>query len=202
MNDMLKQCNQRLRTAHMILMELRLFERWQVFGTPVLVGAVAYELVMAPDIDMEIYCDEPRIEDGFSGLRDCALHPHVRKAHFGNHLDEADEGLYWRLTYRDYDGTEWKIDMWALRRDHPGPCAAQLVEPLRQALTTERRRAILEFKSAIQAGVIQHYSSIDIYRAVIDGDVRTSEQLENGVLQQPRPFLTFWQPGETGTIAQ
>ena len=70
MDDVLEQCNQRLHTA-----------RWQVFGTPVLVGAVAYELAMAPDIDMEIYCDEPRIEDGFTILRDCALHPSVRKAH-------------------------------------------------------------------------------------------------------------------------
>lgn len=200
MDDVLEQCNQRLRTAHAILAELQLFERWQAFGTPVLVGAVAYELAMAPDIDMEIYCDEPRIEDGFAILRDCSLHPHVRKAQFGNHLDEIDEGLYWRLIYRDNDGTEWKIDMWALRRDHPGPCATQLVEPLRQALTLERRRAILKLKSAAQTGAIQRYPSIDIYRAVIDGNVRTSEQLEKWLEHHPRPFLTFWKPGETGTI--
>lgn len=202
MDTVLEQCNQRLHTAHAILAELQLFERWQAFGTPVLVGAMAYELAMAPDIDMEIYCDAPCIEDGFAILRDCALHPHVRKAHFGKHLDEADEGLYWRIIYRDIDGTEWKIDMWALHRDHPGPCAAQLVEPLRQALTPERRRAILELKAVMQAGAIQRYPSIDIYRAVIDGNVRTSEQLEQWLLQHPRPFLTFWRPGETGTIAQ
>ena len=200
MEEVLEQCNQRLRTAHAILADLQLFERWQAFGTPVLVGAVAYELVMAHDIDMEIYCDEPRIEDGFAVLRECVLHPHVRKAHFGNHLDEADEGLYWRLIYRDDDGTEWKIDMWALRRDHPGPCAAQLVEPLRKALTMERRCAILELKQDMQTGAMQRYPSIDIYRAVIDGNVRTSEQLETWLAQHPRPFLTFWRPD--GTIVE
>ena len=202
MDDVIEQCNQRLHTAYTILADLKLFNRWQAFGTPVLVGAVAYELAVAPDIDMEIYCDEPRIEDGFSILRECALHPSVRKAHFDNHLNEPDEGLYWRLIYRASDGIEWKIDMWALRRDHPGPCAAQLVEPLRKALTMERRRAILELKMQMQTGKIARRPSIDIYRAVIDGDVRTYEQLETWLAQHPRPFLTFWQPGETGTIVQ
>ena len=149
---------------------------------------------------MEIYCDVPCIEDGFTILRDSALRPNVRQTHFGNYLDAVDEGLYWQIIYRDDDKTEWKIDMWSLRRDHSGPCATELVEPLCKALTMERRLAILELKSATQAGTIQRYPSIDIYRAVIDGNVRTSEQLETWLAQHPRPYLTFWKPGETGTI--
>ncbi len=188
--------------AHEILTRLQLFERWQVFGTPVLVGAVAYGLAMAPDIDMEIYCDVPRIEDGFVVLRDCALHPNVCKARFGNYLNEADEGLYWRLIYRTGDGTDWKIDMWSLRRDHPGPCAAQLVEPLRQALTPGTRRAILELKALVQDEFAPRHPSIDIYRAVIDGGVRTSAQLETWLERHPRDFLTFWKPGLTDSRAQ
>ena len=199
MIDVLEQTEQRLQEAWKILARLQLFERWQVFGTPILVGAVAYGLAMAPDIDIEIYCDVPRIEDGFAVLRECALHPQVRKARFGNYLDEVDEGLYWRLIYRAEDGMDWKIDMWSLRRDHPGPCAAQLVEPLRQALTPETRRAILELKALMQAGSIPRHPSIDIYRAVIDGGVRTSAQLEAWLELHPRSFLTFWKPGETTT---
>jgi hypothetical protein len=197
MIDILEQTEQRVQQAREILAQLQLFERWQVFGTPILVGAVAYGLAMAPDIDMEIYCDVPRIEDGFTVLRECALHPSVRKARFGNYLDEADEGLYWRLIYRTNEATDWKIDMWALRRDHPGPCAAQLVEPLRQALTPETRRTILELKALIQDGSIPRHPSVDIYRAVIDGRVRTSAQLEAWLELHPRPFLTFWKPGES-----
>lgn len=195
MIDVLEQTEQRLRQAQGILTHLQLFERWQVFGTPILVGAVAYGLAMAPDIDMEIYCDVPRIEDGFAVLRDYALHPSVRKAQFGNYLDEADEGLYWRLIYHTGEGTDWKIDMWSLRRNHPGPCAAQLVEPLRQTLTPETRRAILELKALMQDDSIPHHPSIDIYRAVIDGGVRTSAQLEAWLELHPRNFLTFWKPG-------
>lgn len=54
----------------------------------------------------------------------------------------------------------------------------------------------------MQTGIMQRYPSIDVYRAVIDGNVRTPEQLETWLVQHPRPFLTFWQPGETGTIMQ
>lgn len=197
MVDVLDITEQRIQTAHEILAQLQLFERWQVYGTPILVGAVAYELAMAPDIDIEIYCAMPRIEDGFVVLRDCALHPNVRKARFGNYLNQEDEGLYWRLIYCTDDDTEWKIDMWSLHHNHPGPCATQLVEPLRQALTPETRRAILELKALMQSDSIPRHPSIDIYRAVIDGGVRTSAQLEAWLELHPRTFLTFWKPGLT-----
>lgn len=197
MTDILERSEQQLRTAKEILAQLQLFERWQVFGTPVLVGAVAYGLAMAPDIDIEIYCDIPRIEDGFTVLQDCAMHPNVRKARFGNYLDKIDEGLYWRLIYRINEGIDWKIDMWSLRRDHPGPCAAQLAEPLRRILTPETRRIVLELKALMQDGSVPCHPSIDTYRAVIDGHVQTSVQLEDWLKQLPRDFLTFWKPGET-----
>ncbi|MFI6172622.1 hypothetical protein ACIBCN_38000 [Nocardia sp. NPDC051052] len=193
--DAVEQSRQRTRQAHEILTRLRLFERWGAFGTPVLVGAVAYELTMAPDIDIEIYCDAPRIQDGFAVLRDCAELDNVRKARFGNHLNDPDEGLYWRLDYRAGDGTDWKIDMWMLRRDHPGPCAAQLVAPLRAALTPERRRTILELKSLMQTGSIPRMPSIDIYRAVIDGGLRSGAKLAEWLEAHPRDQLTFWKPG-------
>ncbi len=67
MNDVLERAEQRLQRARHILSQLQLFERWRAFGTPTLVGAVAYGLAIAPDIDLEIDCDEPRIEDG--GIR-------------------------------------------------------------------------------------------------------------------------------------
>ena len=124
MSDPITRSAERLRSARSILAELRLVERWAVYGTPILVGAVAYELVVAPDIDIEVYCDEPRIEDGFEILRDCSVqYPRVKKARFANELHGPDQGLYWQLRYLHDDGQLWKIDMWSLRRDHPEPVA-------------------------------------------------------------------------------
>ncbi len=178
MNDPMSRSADRLQSARSILVELRLVERWAVYGTPILVGAVAYELVVAPDIDIEVYCDEPRVEDGFEILRDCALHPRVKKARFANELDGPDQGLYWQLRYLHDDGQLWKIDMWSLRHDHPGPVARDMVEPMRAALTDERRRVILEIKEQIVARGLD-CPSVQVYRAVIEAGVRSIGEFES-----------------------
>ena len=184
----------RLRVAHGILAQLRLLEKWSAFGNPVLVGAVAYGLIVAPDIDVEIYCDEPRIEDGFAVLQACALHPRVRKARFANELDGPDMGLYWQLRYRHEDEQEWKIDMWSVRHDYPGPTSAALVEPMKQALTDETRQAILELKEQTILDPMLRCDSIHLYRAVLDDGIRNAEQLRRWLEHNQTDGLTAWSP--------
>jgi hypothetical protein len=58
--------------------QLQVLPRWQVFGTPALVGAVAYEPVVAPDIDLEMLCGKTHIKHGFDVLGACALHPNIQ----------------------------------------------------------------------------------------------------------------------------
>jgi hypothetical protein len=68
------------------------------------------------------------------------------KVRFSNELGPPHHGLYWQLRYRDPGspaGEVWKIDMWLLGHDCPGPVARDLVEPLRNALTREQRATIL-----------------------------------------------------------
>jgi hypothetical protein len=185
----------RLRIAQDILAQLQLMERWSAFGSPVLVGAMAYGLVVAPDIDMEIYCELPRIEDGFEVLRTCALHPRVLKARFSNRLNEPDMGLYWQLRYQHEEGQEWKIDMWSMRQDHPGPTSAELVEPMKRALTDETRQVILELKEQALLDPKLQCGSIYIYRAVLSDGVRNVEQLKTWLQHHQTAGLTTWKPG-------
>ena len=135
-----------------------------------------------------MYCDEPRIEDGFEILRDCSVqYPRVKKARFANELEGPDQGLYWQLRYLHDDGQLWKIDMWSLRRDHPGPVARDRVEPMRAALTDERRRVILEIKEQIVMRGLS-YQSVHVYRAVIDAGVRSMEEFESWRQANPLPM--------------
>ena len=194
MDTVLTRAANRLSVAQHILNELQLLERWHTFGNPVLVGAVAFGLVVAPDIDIEIFCDQPRIEDGFEIMRACALHPRVRKARFANEMDGPDQGLYWQLHYLHEDEQEWKIDMWSLQHDHPGPYAAALVEPMRKALTDETRRAILELKEQMLLDPGLQRGSIHIYRAVLDGGVRSSEQFRVWLERNQTDALISWKP--------
>jgi hypothetical protein len=194
MDTALTRAINRLHVAQHILAQLHLVERWSAFGDPVLVGAVAYGLVVAPDIDVEIFCDEPKIEDGFEVLGACALCPRVRKARFANKLDEPDMGLYWQLRYLHENGQEWKVDMWSMRRDHPGPLSAALVEPMKQALIDETRQTILELKEQILLDPTLQCGSIHVYRAVLDDGIRNVEQLKNWLEHNQADMLTTWKP--------
>jgi hypothetical protein len=191
----LQRANDRLLIAHQILAELQLVERWAAFGDPILVGAAAYGLVVAPDIDLEIYCTEPRIEDGFEVLRACALHSRVQKARFSNRMNGPDMGYYWQLRYQHENGQEWKIDMWSMQNDHPGSTSAALVEPMLQVLTEETRRIILEIKENLLLDPTNQCRSIHVYRAVLDEGIRDPESLKSWIKHHPTTGLMDWKPG-------
>jgi hypothetical protein len=184
-----------LRTAMQILADLKLLERWEAYGDPILVGALAYGLLVQPDIDMEIYCHTPRIEDGFNVLQACAQNPRVKKARFANELDGPDQGLYFQLRYLHESGELWKIDMWLISHDHPGPRAADLVEPMKRALTNETRRAILEIKEGLlQENLDQGYASLNVYRAVLDDGVRKLQYFLEWCRNNKTDGLLDWRP--------
>lgn len=166
----------RLRIAQHILNELHLLERWRAFGNPVLVGAVAYDLVVAPDIDIEIFCDEPRLEAGFGILQACATHPCVYKAGFAKRLIAQDTRLFWQLGYSYDDGTKWNIDMWSMRHSCSGMRAADWVETITRALSDETRRVILAIKELALKDPTLACNSTHIYLAVLEAGVRSEQQ--------------------------
>ncbi|GIO31730.1 hypothetical protein J2TS6_28710 [Paenibacillus albilobatus] len=190
--DVLERAEFKRNTAHRIMADLNLPDLWKTVGDPILVGAVAYHLVVNPDIDMEIYCDEPNVESGFEVLKNLAIHPNVTKARFSNHLDGPDQGLYFQIRYKNDDGEVWKLDMWLLAHDHPGPCARDLVEPLKNALDDAKRKTILTFKEeAIKNGI--KIPSIQIYEAVMDHNIQNFNELMRWHEKQPQG-LTTWKP--------
>lgn len=194
MHAALTRAATRLRIAEEVLAEFGFVERWRAFGDPVIVGAIAYGLVVAPDIDMEVYCDELRIEDGFDVLKACALHPGVTRARFANELAGPDQGLYWQLRCGHDGDEEWKIDMWSLRRDYPGPRGADLVEPMKRALTEQARVTILTLKEKLLAEPEVRCPSIHLYRAVLDDGVDSIAGLRKWLEGEPVDELTDWRP--------
>ncbi len=151
------------RTRLVLIEDLELVRRWSGVGRVELVGAVAYDLVVSADIDMEVFTrGTPRIHDGFRVLAELAEHPRVTKARFTNALGSEDQGLYWQLRCRDDEGEGWKVDTWTLERDHPGPLSTSLVEPMRRAVGVEQRRQILTLKEARIGGAMRGVVSIDL----------------------------------------
>ena len=201
MTDVIELAADRKMVAESILADLDLVRKWERFGRPVLVGAFAYDLLVDPDIDMEIYCPDLRIEHGFQILGECALNHRVTKARFSNELAGRDKALYWQLRYRQNDGREWKIDMWSAPEDYDLPRSEHLVEPMRACLTPETRRAILELKELREHNSSVQCSSIDLYRAVLDDSVRTSRDLSAWLESHETGKLTDWKPKRRGQPA-
>ena len=197
-DPVLERAETRRQTALGILNELDLLALWQRRGgAPYVVGAVAYGLVVAADLDLEVFFPhDPTVEDGFAVLAACARSPRVVKARFSNRLAEADQGLLWQLRLRGPDGAEWKVDMWSMRGDHPGPLARDLVEPMRRCLNAETQRAILEIKEHFLAAPDPPPASIRVYQAVLDGGVRTPEEFRRWMIEHPAAGLTNWSPGQ------
>jgi hypothetical protein len=194
MSELLERAEARQHTAEHILRELDLVNRWNRFGRCNLVGSVAYGLVVAPDIDMEIFCPEPKIEDGFEILRACALSPNVVRTRFWNALGPPHFGLYWRVDY-DHEGEEWKIDMWSMADSYSEPCGTHLTEPMLRALTPESRETILRLKEAVRASDTVDCPSIQIYRAVLDDNVKNIEEFEEWLPEHPLTgVVTDWKP--------
>lgn len=193
MSERIRRAEERFVQSMAILDDLRLLERWSRVGTPCIVGAMAYGLQVAPDIDLEIFCDRPKVQAGFGVLAEVAPHPRVRKARFANELDGPDKGLYFQLRYHHPSGEEWKIDSWLVAHSHPGPLSRDLVTPMRRALTDEAREAILAIKEQVRARNLGH-PSMDIYQAVLEGGTRSLPEFL-AWREQVRPSgLTNWRP--------
>jgi hypothetical protein len=188
---------ERQRRVGVIIEMLQLMDRWWDAGaTPVVVGSAAFGLMVRPDLDLEITCPMPSIETGFAIAAELAHHPRVAKVAFANELTGPARRLAWRLGYRWVDEELWSVDMWLIAENRSGPCAADLVEPMRRALTEETRTTILELKEAIfdQAAEV---SSIDVYRAVLDGGVRSVAELREWLPENESFGLVYWQPGRS-----
>ena len=135
-DDVLTRAEERRHSALSLVDELDLRERWAAVGRVELVGAVAHGLVVSRDIDFEVFTrGEPTVAAGFSVLAHLAEHPRVTKVQFTNALRTPDQGLYWQVRCVAADGADWKVDLWTLAEEHPGPLATWIVEPMQQALT-------------------------------------------------------------------
>ncbi|MCA1222801.1 hypothetical protein [Streptomyces sp. 8L] len=187
------RARRRRAAALSVLRTLDLQARWRRCGDPVVVGSVALDLVVEPDIDLEIYSDAPSVAEGFAVLTPCAELPGVRRLRFNNALDLDDHGLYWRLDYEVAGGETWQIDMWWLPGDHPGPRAADLVGPLNAALTDETRDAVLSVKEGAAAAG-EPLPGVRVYQAVLDHGVRTYPEFVAWRARTPTDGLTSWLP--------
>jgi hypothetical protein len=184
-HDLLARAEVRRRAAWRVLEELDLLRQWMRYGEPTVVGSVALRVVVRPDIDLEVVTEQPRVQDGFAVLADCAASPRVLRGRFRRDLLPGDpvfpSGLFWKLDYQAADGVVWSIDMWLLERG----AADGIGNTTRfgRLLTDDRRAAVLAIKEAA-AAQDRRVSGLAVYEAVVDDDVGSLEEFDRWILRR------------------
>ncbi|TDD24688.1 hypothetical protein E1218_16185 [Kribbella turkmenica] len=183
----------RQRTAHDILRDLDLLGRWSRYGDPVVVGSVAIGVVVPPDIDLEIYSDEPRVADGFAVMAPLAELPSTRRITYLDARDRHEQGQYWKLEYELTADATWTIDMWVFDRAARG---ADLTTAVREALTDETRDYILTIKEEAAALGERAYGYW-LYQAVLDAGVHSYPDFKAWLGERNIYERTSWAPRRT-----
>jgi hypothetical protein len=191
--DILERAKHRKNIANKILNELRLMEKWSEIGETYLVGAVAYDLIVNPDIDIETFCINPQPDKVFNILTDLSTNSNVVEIKYRNYMRTSFNGLYFKLLYK-YENTDiWNIDMWLFPHNHKGPLSRDLIHKMSQVLTDEKRRIILRIKEGL-AKEGKEIPSIYVYQSVIDNNIQHTEEFLEWVKKQEVNKLTTWKP--------
>lgn len=81
------RADERQVAARAVLDRLAMRKRLGTLGVPHLVGAMAYDVLVRPDIDLEVTCDVLDIAACFAAMADIAQLPGVRRVRFANAIE-------------------------------------------------------------------------------------------------------------------
>ena len=193
--DLLARASELQEQADDVIRQLQLRERWSQIGNVTFSGSSRFGLMVTPNIDMEVYTDQPRPSAGFQVIASIAEVPGVRRVRFKNQLDDLeDPGLLWWIQYRDHLGQDWSIDTWFVPTDHPFAVSpSRFAEAMCEKLDDPSRRTILQIKHEIRCRDLDT-RSIEIYKAVLRDGVGTYEQFERWLAEHPPKKLEDWIP--------
>ena len=201
MNELLRRAQERRRRALRIVEELDLINRWSRFGEPVIVGSAGHGLVVARDIDIEVYSDDPHIREGFQVMAGVAESSNVVGITFKNEVETRGAWLYWEIRYQDEEGKVWTIETYHGGSGDPyAHWPEQLTDAMQKHLTDEHRIAILLIKEALcERGTMNDTKSFDIYRAVMDGGARSLDEFLEWLRTNEAPGIMKWFPRAANT---
>lgn len=162
--------------ADHLLYDQGLYSILEDYGHPIIAGSYAYDLMTWHDLD--IYFDGDFDREAFFDLGyQITATFNAYKAFFTDNRGRSPDGLYWGIRLGDLQAGAWKIDIWHLSdRDYQDQ--VRYCDVIKNALTDDTRRAIIEIKShfCMKPGYRDTITSDDIYKAVLEHGVRNLEQ--------------------------
>lgn len=182
--------------AREIIREAGLCEAWQaVGGRAEVVGSLRSGLLCRHlDIDLHVYTPAPlHPAESFAAAARIAAHPRIRRMEYANLLDAEDQCLEWHAWYEDRDGRCWQIDMIHMAEGSPwAGYFERVADRIAAVLTPETRETILRLKYETPDG--EHIPGIALYRAVIEGGVRSRAEFRAWLQANPVEGIVTWIP--------
>ena len=190
MTDLIKQSEELQKEGMSFLKNIRLIEELSKYGDPKIVGSMDSGLMTWRDIDIEIEKEELSENDYWQAVKFIFyLTNHYHNTFIqdfrGSKNPNTPKGLYIGAKI-DYEGHEWKIDIWFFKPgDHQEPNYSNWIKG---KLNNENRKVILEIKDQIFENPKYRKSifSVDIYKAVIDENVKDFEGFEKYLTKSGR----------------
>lgn len=182
--------------AREIIRELGLHEAWQaVGGRAEVVGSLRTGLLCTHlDIDLHVYTPAPlHPAESFAAMARIAANPRIRRVEYVNLLDAEDCCLEWHAQYEDRDGRLWQIDLIHMAEGSPwAGYFERVADRIAAVLTPETRETILRLK--YETPDEEHIPGIALYRAVLEGGVRSRAELGAWLQTHPVEGIVTWMP--------
>ena len=195
MNELTKIAAANQQRAREVIRDTDLETIWRSVGAEAnLVGSLRTGLLMTHrDIDFHIYSSPLRVADSFAAMARLAENSRIRRIEYGNLLDTSEECLEWHAWYADADDRLWQIDMIHMPKGSAyDGYFERFARRLQRALTPEMRQAVLRLK--FETPDHEKISGVEIYRAVVQGGVRTRAELERWRAEHPLTGISEWMP--------
>lgn len=179
----------------------RLAERLDVEGTfrrrgaeARLVGSLRTGLLLTHlDVDFHVYSPTVSVGASFAAVAEIAARPGVSDVGFTNLLATEEQCLEWHLRVTDEEGRSWQVDLIHMPSGSPfDGFFERVADRIAARLTPETRLTVLRLKHAVPEGM--KVAGVEIYRAVLDGGVRTLDELMAWRRGHPLDGVDRWMP--------
>lgn len=188
MTNYLQKARRLQKQADLILEDLRLPNFLSKYGKVTFVGSYALELIVKKDIDI-VVASSLDYKDFLEIVNYLFPEPNVYNLSLQDFrksiYSERPQGIYCGISYLVKPKTFWKIDIWFLsKKDNT---AEKLIDWVKERLTNEKREIILKIKNEmLQTKHGKEISGLDVYKAVLEKDVKDLEGFKKYLKRQGR----------------
>lgn len=193
--DLLQRERDRRTRGERLLSTLSVLDEWSAIGSVTLEGAMALNLVVNLDADIEVVVREPDLGRAVTTWLRLRAHPQVLRGSVIERPEAPFGGTYFLLVADDENGHRWSIETWVFPEGRQEPRGADLVALLRPQLTDETRSTILRLKESLVADRdLPRIPSVRIYEAVLDYGIDSVDGLVHWVANHPQSDDSPWMP--------